>query len=121
MSSPFGWRSNPWGGGASDLHDGVDLVGSAGTSIFAAKAGTVITANYHSSAGNHVIIDHGDGYYSYYLHLSSFAVSVGQSVSQGTIVGGMGTTGNSTGVHLHFGIATGIWSGFVNPAPLIGI
>lgn len=121
VSSTFGWRSNPWGGGASDLHDGIDLVGASGTSIFASKAGTVITAGYDPSAGNHVIIDHGDGYYSYYLHLSSFAVSVGQSVGQGTIVGGMGTTGNSTGVHLHFGIATGIWSGFVNPAPLIGI
>ncbi|MHC5269090.1 murein hydrolase activator EnvC family protein [Enterococcus sp. LJL98] len=121
VSSTFGWRSNPWGGGASDLHDGIDLVGSAGTSIFASKAGTVLTAGYDPSAGNHVIIDHGDGYYSYYLHLSSFAVSVGQSVSQGTIVGGMGTTGNSTGVHLHFGIATGIWSGFVDPAPLIGL
>lgn len=121
VSSPFGWRSNPWGTGAADLHDGIDLVGSTGTPIYASRAGTVVEVSYHSSAGNHVIIDHGDGYYSYYLHLSSFSVSVGQSVNQGTVVGGMGTTGNSTGVHLHFGVSTSLWSNFVDPAPLLGI
>ncbi len=121
VSSTFGWRSNPWGTGAADLHDGIDLVGSSGTPIYASRAGTVVEVSYHSSAGNHVIIDHGDGYYSYYLHLSSFSVSVGQSVSQGTVVGGMGTTGNSTGVHLHFGVSTSLWSNFVDPAPLLGI
>ncbi|MBP7086319.1 MAG: M23 family metallopeptidase, partial [Enterococcus sp.] len=101
---------------------GIDLVGASGTSIYASKAGTVATTGYDASAGNYVIINHGDGYYSYYLHLSSFVVSTGQSVGQGSLVGGMGTTGNSTGVHLHFGIATsGSWSGFVDPAPLLGI
>lgn len=122
VSSPYGWRANPWGNGPSDFHDGIDLVGASGTSIYASKAGTVATSGYDASAGNYVIIDHGDGYYSYYLHLSSFVVSTGQSVGQGSLVGGMGTTGNSTGVHLHFGIATsGNWSGFVDPAPLLGI
>ena len=122
VSSPYGWRANPWGNGPSDFHDGIDLVGASGTSIYASKAGSVATTGYDASAGNYVIINHGDGYYSYYLHLSSFAVSTGQSVGQGSLVGGMGTTGNSTGVHLHFGIATsGSWSGFVDPAPLLGI
>ena len=122
VSSPYGWRANPWGNGPSEFHDGIDLVGASGTSIYASKAGTVATAGYDASAGNYVIINHGDGYYSYYLHLSSFAVSTGQSVGQGSLVGGMGTTGNSTGVHLHFGSATsGSWSGFVDPAPLLGI
>ena len=122
VSSPYGWRANPWGNGPSDFHDGIDLVGASGTSIYASKAGTVATSGYDASAGNYVIINHGDGYYSYYLHLSSFVVSTGQSVGQGSLVGGMGTTGNSTGVHLHFGIATsGSWSGFVDPAPLLGI
>ena len=122
VSSPYGWRANPWGNDPSEFHDGIDLVGASGTSIYASKAGTVATTGYDASAGNYVIINHGDGYYSYYLHLSSFAVSTGQSVGQGSLVGGMGTTGNSTGVHLHFGIATsGSWSGFVNPAPLLGI
>lgn len=122
VSSPYGWRANPWGNDPSEFHDGIDLVGASGTSIYASKAGTVATTGYDASAGNYVIINHGDGYYSYYLHLSSFAVSTGQSVGQGSLVGGMGTTGNSTGVHLHFGIATsGSWSGFVDPAPLLGI
>lgn len=122
VSSPYGWRANPWGNGPSDFNDGIDLVGASGTSIYASKAGTVATSGYDASAGNYVIINHGDGYYSYYLHLSSFVVSTGQSVAQGSLVGGMGTTGNSTGVHLHFGIATsGNWSGFVDPAPLLGI
>ena len=122
VSSPYGWRANPWGNGPSEFHDGIDLVGASGTSIYASKAGSVATTGYDASAGNYVIINHGDGYYSYYLHLSSFAVSTGQSVGQGSLVGGMGTTGNSTGVHLHFGIATsGSWSGFVDPAPLLGI
>lgn len=122
VSSPYGWRANPWGNGPSEFHKGIDLVGASGTSIYASKAGTVATTGYDASGGNYVIINHGDGYYSYYLHLSSFAVSTGQSVGQGSLVGGMGTTGNSTGVHLHFGIATsGSWSGFVNPAPLLGI
>ncbi len=121
VSSRFSWRTDPFGSGASELHNGIDMVGSSGTPIFASKAGTVVQASYDPSAGNHVIIDHGDGYYTYYLHLSSFAVSAGQSVGQGTTVGGMGTTGSSTGVHLHFAIATGIWSGFMDPGPLLGI
>lgn len=122
VSSPYGWRANPWGNDPSEFHDGIDLVGASGTSIYASKAGSVATTGYDASAGNYVIINHGDGYYSYYLHLSSFVVSTGQSVGQGSLVGGMGTTGNSTGVHLHFGIATsGSWSGFVDPAPLLGI
>lgn len=121
VSSRFSWRTDPFGSGASELHNGIDMVGSSGTPIFASKAGTVVQASYDPSAGNHVIIDHGDGYYTYYMHLSSFAVSAGQSVGQGTTVGGMGTTGSSTGVHLHFAIATGIWSGFIDPGPLLGI
>lgn len=121
VSSRFSWRTDPFGSGASELHNGIDMVGSSGTPIFASKAGTVVQASYDPSAGNHVIIDHGDGYYTYYMHLSSFAVSAGQSVGQGTTVGGMGTTGSSTGVHLHFAIATGIWSGFMDPGPLLGI
>ncbi|HIZ53744.1 MAG TPA: M23 family metallopeptidase, partial [Candidatus Enterococcus avicola] len=121
VSSRFSWRTDPFGSGASELHNGIDMVGSSGTPIYASKAGTVVQASYDPSAGNHVIIDHGDGYYTYYMHLSSFAVSAGQSVGQGTTVGGMGTTGSSTGVHLHFAIATGIWSGFMDPGPLLGI
>ncbi|KAF1295251.1 peptidase M23 [Enterococcus sp. JM4C] len=120
ITSPYGNRVDPTGSSGS-FHDGVDFAGAAGTPVFASKGGTVVEAGFHWSAGNHVIIKHADGYYSYYMHLSSFNVSNGQAVSAGTVVGGMGTTGNSTGVHLHFGVSTGLWSGFVNPAPLLGL
>ncbi|MGM0126202.1 peptidoglycan DL-endopeptidase CwlO [Enterococcus sp. AZ194] len=120
ITSPYGNRVDPTGSSGS-FHDGVDFAGSSGTPVFASKGGTVVEAGFHWSAGNHVIIQHPDGYYSYYMHLSSFNVSNGQSVSAGTVLGGMGTTGNSTGVHLHFGISTALWSGFVNPAPLLGL
>lgn len=120
VTSPFGWRANPTGSG-SEHHDGIDFAGSSGTPVFATKGGKVVAAEFHWSAGNHVIIQHADGHYSYYMHLSSFAVSSGQTVSQGQQLGGMGTTGNSTGVHLHFGVSTSLWSGFVDPAPLLGI
>lgn len=121
VTSPFGPRVDPTGASGTQ-HDGIDFAGSAGTPILASKAGTVVEASFHWSAGNHVIIKHPDGYYSYYMHLvSSPNVSIGQSVSAGQILGGMGTTGNSTGVHLHFGVSTALWSGFVNPGPLLGV
>ena len=121
VTSPFGPRVDPTGASGTQ-HDGIDFAGSAGTPILASKAGTVVEASFHWSAGNHVIIKHPDGYYSYYMHLVSSAnVSVGQSVTAGQVLGGMGTTGNSTGVHLHFGVSTALWSGFVNPGPLLGV
>ncbi|MGX7039277.1 peptidoglycan DD-metalloendopeptidase family protein [Vagococcus fessus] len=120
VTSPFGYRQDP-NGVSGNGHDGIDLAGSHGTPILAAKSGTVAQSGFDPSAGNYIIIDHGDGYYSYYMHMSSLIAGAGQSVSTGQTIGLMGTTGNSTGVHLHFGVATGIWSGFVNPAPLLGI
>lgn len=121
VTSPFGTRVDPTGASGTQ-HDGIDFAGATGTSIFASKAGTVVESGFHWSAGNHVVIQHPDGYYTYYMHMvSSPSVSVGQSVSAGQVLGGMGTTGNSTGVHLHFGVSTALWSGFLNPAPLLGI
>ena len=121
VTSPFGPRQDPTGASGTQ-HDGIDFAGSAGTPIMASKGGTVVEAGFHWSAGNHVVIQHPDGYYSYYLHMvSAPSVGVGSSVSAGQVLGGMGTTGNSTGVHLHFGVSTALWSGFVNPASLLGI
>lgn len=121
VTSPFGPRQDPTGASGTQ-HDGIDFAGSAGTPIMASKGGTVVEAGFHWSAGNHVVIQHPDGYYSYYMHMvSAPSVGVGSSVSAGQVLGGMGTTGNSTGVHLHFGVSTALWSGFVNPAPLLGI
>ncbi len=78
------------------------MAGGSGTPIGAAAAGTVILTGPNGGYGNLVVVDHGNGISTAYAHLSSISVSVGQSVGQGTVVGGMGTTGNSTGVHLHF-------------------
>ena len=121
VTIPFGPRQDPTGASGTQ-HDGIDFAGSAGTPIMASKGGTVVEAGFHWSAGNHVVIQHPDGYYSYYMHMvSAPSVGVGSSVSAGQVLGGMGTTGNSTGVHLHFGVSTALWSGFVNPASLLGI
>ena len=120
VSSGFGPRQDPTGFSGTH-HDGIDLTGSYGTPVFASRSGSIASSGYDPSAGNYIIINHGDGYYSYYLHLSSIVVG-GGSVSAGQTIGLMGTTGNSTGVHLHFGIATTPnWRGFVNPAPYIGL
>ena len=120
VSSGFGSRQDPTGFSGTQ-HDGIDLTGSYGTPVFASRSGSIANSGYDPSAGNYIIINHGDGYYSYYLHLSSIVVG-GGSVSAGQTIGLMGTTGNSTGVHLHFGIATTPnWRGFVNPAPYIGL
>ncbi|MDB1693274.1 peptidoglycan DD-metalloendopeptidase family protein [Enterococcus casseliflavus] len=121
VTSPFGGRADPTGFSGS-FHDGIDMGGTSSTPIMASRSGTVVQASFDGSAGNYIIIDHGDGYYSYYLHLSNFIATLGQSVSAGQTIGTMGTTGNSTGVHLHFGIATSSnWSGFVDPSPFLGI
>lgn len=121
VTSPFGPRQDPTGASGTQ-HDGIDFAGSAGTPIMASKGGTVVEAGFHWSAGNHVVIQHPDGYYSYYMHMvSAPSVGVGSTVTAGQVLGGMGTTGNSTGVHLHFGVSTALWSSFVNPAPLLGI
>ncbi|EME7154856.1 peptidoglycan DD-metalloendopeptidase family protein [Enterococcus faecium] len=121
VTSPFGGRADPTGFSGS-FHNGIDMGGTSSTPIMASRSGTVVQASFDGSAGNYIIIDHGDGYYSYYLHLSNYIATPGQSVSAGQTIGTMGTTGNSTGVHLHFGIATtSNWSGFVDPAPFLGI
>ena len=120
VTSRFGYREDP-NGYSGNRHDGIDFAGSYGTPVYASRSGNVASSGYDPSAGNYVIIDHGDGYYSYYLHLSSILVSSG-NVSAGQTIGLMGTTGNSTGVHLHFGIATTPnWRGFIDPGPILGV
>ena len=116
LSSPYGWRTHPVYGDRR-FHSGVDLAGSQGTPIVAARSGTVTTATYNSSSGYFVTINHGDGYSSSYLHMTGFTVKVGQKVSRGQTIGYMGSTGVSTGPHLHFSI---YYNGStVNPANYI--
>ena len=99
MTSPYGYRVHPISG-VTRLHNGVDLAAVTGTPIFASKSGVVTTACI--GWGNHVVINHGDGYSTLYAHQSALNVYEGQIVSQGDVIGYVGSTGNSTGPHLHF-------------------
>lgn len=102
VSSPFGYRNCPFHG--RELHGGCDIPAPSGTPIKATKSGVVVISTYGSSYGNYVVIAHTDGSRSLYAHQSKRAVSVGQTVSQGQVIGYVGTTGSSTGNHLHFEI-----------------
>lgn len=111
VTSEYGYRSSPLGGG-SELHNAIDLVnGNPATPVMAAMSGTVVEASgkYLGWYGNYVVIQHSNGKYTGYAHLSSIQVTVGQKVKQGQQIGNMGTTGPSTGPHLHFQI--GVYSG----------
>lgn len=88
----------------SSSHTGLDLAVSLGTAIYPIASGTVTTASYQGSYGNLIIIDHGNGVQSYYGHCNSLNVSVGASVTTDTVIGTVGSTGNSTGPHLHLEI-----------------
>ena len=101
MSSGFGYRLDPFTGQLEN-HQGVDFPAISGTSILATENGTVIQAGYHSSYGNFVELDHGQGYTSKYGHASALLVQPGQVVKKGQIIAKVGSTGYSTGPHLHF-------------------
>ena len=105
ITSTFGGRASPGGIGSTN-HKGIDI-GRVGytTEIHAAKAGTVIVSQYSSSYGNYVVVSHGSGNTTLYAHMSSRKVSVGAYVNQGDVLGVTGSTGHSTGPHLHFEIS----------------
>ena len=104
ITSTFGGRASPGGIGSTN-HKGIDIGGVGYTTeIHAAKAGTVIVSQYSRSYGNYVVVSHGSGNTTLYAHMSSRKVSVGQYVNQGDVLGITGSTGNSTGPHLHFEI-----------------
>ncbi|EMF0249208.1 peptidoglycan DD-metalloendopeptidase family protein [Enterococcus hirae] len=95
ISSPFGTRGG-------EFHRGLDLAAAQGEPIYASKAGTVVKAEFHPSWGNYVAIEHEDGTTALYAHQQEYQVKVGDKVKQGQIIGYVGSTGNSTGSHLHF-------------------
>jgi murein DD-endopeptidase MepM/ murein hydrolase activator NlpD len=106
-SSGFAWPmcapvTSEYGPRWGRMHRGIDQGASTGTPVGASKDGTVIFADWQGGYGRMVLIDHHDGVVTAYAHLSSFAVSAGSSVSQGQTIGAVGSTGNSTGPHLHF-------------------
>lgn len=112
ITSNFGSRSSPTEG-ASSNHKGIDIGAPTGTNIVASAAGTVVVSTYSYSAGNYVMINHGGGVYTVYMHASKLLVSVGDTVKQGQVIAKVGSTGYSTGPHLHFGIRVN--GTYVNP------
>ncbi len=104
VTSGFGYRIHPITG-QYKLHTGVDINVGYGTPVYAADGGTVILAGWNGGYGNCIVISHGNGITTLYGHLSSIIVSSGQSVSQGQTIGYVGSTGNSTGPHLHWEVA----------------
>lgn len=118
VTCAYGWRIHPiWGD--ERFHYGVDLAASQGTPIYAIAAGTVTTATYGDANGYYVSISHGNGYGSVYCHMTNYIVSVGDSVSQGQVIGYVGSTGWSTGPHLHFEIHVN--GSTVNPMDYISL
>ena len=103
VTSAFGMREHPLFGDERP-HSGIDIAGSAGSEVLAADSGTVAVATYSSSYGNYVTIYHSNGDYTLYAHMSSLAVTAGQNVTQGDVIGYVGSTGWANGPHLHFEI-----------------
>ena len=118
ITSAFGMRIHPVYKYAL-MHNGIDMACPQGTPIYATRAGTVTTASYQAGgAGYYVSINHGDGFSSIYMHMTHSVVSSGQSVAAGHLIGYVGSTGVSTGPHLHFGVS---YAGtYVNPMAYIG-
>ena len=117
VTSDYGTRVSPMGG-ASSNHKGIDIGASGGAGIVSAADGTVTTAAYSSAAGNYVMIDHGGGLYTVYMHASALLVSPGQTVSAGQTIAQVGSTGISTGNHLHFGVSLN--GSYVSPWSYLG-
>lgn len=102
ISSGYGMRRSPFNRSVMEFHRGIDIVAAHGTPIYATADGRVTWVGYRGAAGHLVIINHGYGYETYYAHLSRYAVSSGQWVKRGQVVGYMGATGRVTGTHLHY-------------------
>ncbi len=102
LTSSYGYRRDPITGKAGAFHNGLDVGAPHGTKIYAAESGTVVRASVYGTYGNCVIIDHGGGLMTLYAHCSGYNVKVGQQVSRGDVIAYVGSTGRSTGNHLHF-------------------
>jgi murein DD-endopeptidase MepM/ murein hydrolase activator NlpD len=104
VSSEFGIRSNPFGGNAYEVHEGMDFVGAQGDIIAATGDGVVVLAGNNGGYGTSVTIDHGHGYKTLYAHMSQKRVNAGDRVKSGQIIGYIGSTGRSSGPHLHYSL-----------------
>lgn len=117
ITSDYGPRKSPTAG-ASSNHKGIDIGASYGADIVAAAPGTVKASAYSSTGGNYVMIDHGGGLYTVYMHASSLVVSKGDTVTAGQVIAKVGSTGISTGNHLHFGVSLN--GSYVSPWGYLG-
>lgn len=117
ISSEYGNRLHPILG-INKFHSGLDIAAPTGSPIVAAYDGTVIAASYNDTMGNYVMIDHGDGLYTVYMHASALYVSKDEKVSRGQNIAAVGSTGRSTGPHLHFGVRLN--GNYVNPHNYVG-
>lgn len=117
ISDDYGYRMHPILG-VEQFHNGVDMAAPGGSPILAAYDGTVVAAAYSSSMGNYIMIDHGDGLYTIYMHASALYVSKGAEVSKGETIAAVGSTGRSTGNHLHFSVRLN--GNYVNPHNYLG-
>lgn len=112
ISDDYGTRTHPILG-IQQFHNGVDMAAPGGSPILAAYDGKVVAADYNSSMGNYIMIDHGDGLYTIYMHASALYVSKGTEVTKGQKIAAVGSTGRSTGNHLHFSVRLN--GSYVNP------
>lgn len=117
ISDDYGERIHPILG-VKQFHNGIDMAAPGGTNILAAYDGKVVAAAYSGSMGNYVMIDHGDSLYTIYMHASALYVSAGQEVSKGAKIAAVGSTGRSTGNHLHFSVRLN--GSYVNPHGYLG-
>ena len=117
LRSGYGVRSNPFGGSSTEFHKGQDIAVPLGTPIMATADGVVIAAEWHHGYGNAIYIDHGNGINTRYGHLSRIDVVVGQTVKRGDLIGLSGSTGRSTGPHLHYEVR--INGEATNPLPYL--
>ena len=104
ITSPYGYRPHPISG-KKKLHRGIDIGAGMGTNVLAAEAGTVVTAGWNNSYGYYITINHGNGYVTLYAHNSKLLVSKGNKVTRGQVIAKCGSTGNSTGPHIHFEVS----------------
>lgn len=109
VTSEFGWRANPFGGGGGEGHSGLDMGAAKGTPMQGARSGVVsyVKNSGSSGYGYHVVVDHGDGMVTLYGHCSKVYVRSGQAVQQGEVIAAVGSTGRSTGNHLHLEVRIG--------------
>jgi len=119
VNSPFGRRIDPFTG-APRFHAGVDIDAPVGAAVYASAAGIVVYAGPQGGYGRYVVLDHGDGIRTHYAHLSAINVSVGAFVAEGEVIGAVGSTGRSTGPHLHFAVTDELGA-FLDPVGLLDI